>query len=328
MPQTTTVTVSSHIMTEILGQLALKPLFNKYVLLPWLNRSNIDGLPSKTRKIAKRTKLAEAEDDDEGVAIADSEQMGYGTPISLTPTKKRKRINTTIDALQLRMPGATREQVIMAIESGSATALPMLSEQAELIRDAHLQRAERESMLLLGGLSESAGTTNVALSFASVVDGQTKLLDNNPEHEAHIIVIDEKGVGDLRASVVTGTGPSVASAFGDGFAKPFLDIVGDPNRVGFRGSVLGAPVYAGDRNLMTTANGVTDRQGGIVLVGRGEVGGAGSLRGFAEFCEGFAQDLRMVFNLLGDDVDVVGRWKWIVAEHTDEHGVGLIYKAT
>jgi CheY-like chemotaxis protein len=45
---------------------------------------------------ARLEELAEAEDHDEGVAIADSEQMGYGTPISLTPPKKRKRINTVV----------------------------------------------------------------------------------------------------------------------------------------------------------------------------------------------------------------------------------------
>lgn len=328
MGQTTTVDISSHMMAYVLQQIALRPLFNKYVLVSKLNRSNIDGEPSGTRKIAKRNKLTEADDDDEGVDFTDIATMSYDTPVELTPTKKAKRVNSTITALMRRMPGKRRAEVIAAVESGDASAVPMLIDAAELVRDAHLQRIEREAMALLSGLSESAGTTTQNLSFATIVDAQTKVLDNNPEHEALVGIFDEVGIGDLRASIVSGSGPSLSTIWSDGFAQSFLDLVPDVNRTGFRGSVLGMPCFAGDKNLMATANAGVDRVGGVITMGRGATGDPGSLRGFAEFCEGFGMELLMKFDLIGDNVDMIGRWAFDLKETTDPHGCQTIYGIT
>jgi len=328
MAQTTTVDISSHLMAYVLQQLALRPLFNKYVLISKLNRSNIDGEPSGTRKIAKRAKLTEADDDDEGVDFTDIATMSYDAAIELTPTKKAKRINTTISALMRRMPGKRRAEVIAAVQSGDVSAVPMLIDAAELVRDAHLQRVEREAMALFSGLSESAGTTTQNLSFATIVDAQTKVLDNNPEHEALVGVFDEVGIGDLRASVVSGSGPSLSTIWSDGFAQGFLDLVPDPSRIGFRGSCLGMPLFAGDKNLMATANAAADRVGAVFCMGSGATGDNGSLRGFAEFCEGFGMELLMDFDLVGDNVDMIGRWAFDLKETTDPHGCQTIYGIT
>ncbi len=325
MAQTTTVDISSHVMDYVLQQLALRPLFNKYVWLSKINRSNIDGEPTGTRKIAKQNKLSEAEDDDEGVDFTDISSMSYGTPVSLTPTKKAKRINTTITALTRRMPGMRRAEVIQAVKNGDPAAVPMLIDAAELIRDAHLQRAEREVAALAAGASESAGSTGTNLSFATIVDAQTKLLDNNPPHEAIVGVFTEVGIGDLRSSVVSGSGVALNAVWSDGFAQGFLDLVPDPSRVGFRGSCLGMPLFAGDKSLMATANAGADSVGAVFCMGTGAAGDLGGLRGFAEFCEGFSMEMLMEFNLLGDNVDIMGRWAHDMKEHTDESIVQVIF---
>ncbi len=327
MAQTTSVTVSSHIMSEILSDLALEPLTSKIVMLSKLNQASIAGMPSKVRKIPKRQRLAVAVDDTEGAAFSTPATMAYDTAISLTPTTKVQGATITMDALLLSMPGYSREQCIAAVQNGSPEAVPFLRQAAALILEAHRRAAETAALLALAGLSETAGAGNAALTFANILTALFNVLDNNPEHEDFVIVIEEKGTNDLRSLLIAGSGAPLSSVW----ANPNSDIslfqhIPDASRSGLRGSVMDIPVFAADKAIMTTANVGVDRVGGLIAMGKGATATAGSLRGFAEFCEGYAPSLGFNFNLLSDDVDVVGRWKWIVGEHTDEHGCGLIYK--
>ena len=327
MPQTTSVTVSSHVMSEILSPTALAPLFSKQIMASKVNQASIARLPSKVRKIPKKTALAIAVDDVEGGSFANPQTLAYGSAISIMPTTKVQGANITMDALLLAMPGADREQCIAAVENNAPEAIPFLRDAGMLVAEAHLRRAEQDMLQLFPGLSESAGTTNTALGFSALLTGLFNVLDNNVEHENIVCVIEEKGVNDLRSALITGSGTGLATIW----ANPNADIslfrqVPDASRAGLRGSVLDIPVYAADKSLMSTANSNVDRVGGIFCLGRGVTAAPGSLRGFCEFTEGYAISLGFEFNLTTDDVDVIGRWKWAVAEHTDEHGCRLIYK--
>ena len=51
------------------------------------------------------------------------------------------------------------------------------------------------------------------------------------------------------------------------------------------------------------------------------------MRGFAELTERYAPSLGFQYDLADDSLLGVGRWCWAVGEHTDEHGVKMIYKA-
>ena len=326
MAQTTTVTVAAHILSELMSAEALQPLWNKYIAIDKLNSSNIDGEAGLTRKIRKRASIAAAPDDTEGVAVSTAETMTDPASISLVPTGKVQRINTTIKAIRRRLPGATREQVIAAIEAGNPETLPFIRDAAQLIFDSHLQRAETDTLALFSGISQSAGTTNQTLSFATFLDALFKILDGKPEHEQIVAMLDEKGVKDLRASLIAGTGTGLATIWNDTTTISFFNHVPDAGRMGYRGACMGVPVYAADKSLMATANAGVDRQAAMFCMGRGETGSPGSMRGFAEFCEGHAMALQFQLNMLDDSADAVGRWENIPGEHTDEHACGIIYK--
>lgn len=325
MAQTTTVTVAQHILSELMSPSALMPLWHKRTLLDKMNTANIDGEAGLTRKIRKRATIAEAIDDAEGVAVSSSETYTDPASISVTPTGKVQRINTSIRALRKRLPGATRADVIAAIESGDPSTLPFLREQAELLYDAHFKRAEKDSLALFAGASKSAGTTTVALSFATFLSALFKILDDKPEHENIVAVLDEKGVNDLRTALITGSGTGLASIWTDGENVPFFRHVPDVSRSGYRGAVMGVPLYTGDKSLMTTANAGADRVGAMLCVGRGETAAPGSMRGFAEFCEGHALAIQLDLDVQGDACDAIGRWETISVEHTDEHICQMIY---
>lgn len=334
MPLTNVAAVQSHIMTEILGR-ALAPLFRKYIMLKWLNRSNIDGDASLTRAIPVQDAIAAAYPDIEGAAPGNSAAMPYGARINLTPVGYVQLIELSMRAIRRRMPGATRDQVIAAIESGDPSTLPIVEEAVALSIDAHLRAAEAAALALTNGLSRVAGVTNTTLSVATVLDAQTRLLNGDttsivsgkPAHEEMVLVIDEIGVLHLRAQLASGTGAALSGLWANPQSDLSLfNLQPDTDRSGFRGALAGTPIFAADSAMMVTT--ASDIQGALILVGRGATAEPGSQRGFAEFCEGHAPSVEFARDVRSDILSVPSRWEWVVVEHTDLHGVQVLYRKT
>jgi hypothetical protein len=330
MPVSTSTTVANWLLTEVMSQIALDPLRGKYVLLPFLNMADISGRATKVRKIRKKNAIAAAVDDTEGVAYSNPPALGVAANISITPTTKVQGVQLSADAVELALPGVPRSQVIASIEGGNAAALPLVRDAMMEILQSHYLRAETDGLALFPGLSESSGTTNTTLSFATMIDAMLKLFDNNVESEDALFAIDEVGLSHLRTLAAGGTGASLAAIFGGGGSGDvsFFNHRPDASRNGFRGSFAGVPIYAANKAVMATANAGVDRVGALIVAGRGETGAPGSVRGFAEMVERYEPSLGFSYDLSDDTLLAVGRWCWGLAEHTDEHGVRLIYRAT
>lgn len=337
MAQTTSTTVANWLLTEVMSQIALDPLRGKYVLLPFLNMADISGRATKNRKIRKKSAIAAAVDDTEGTDFTSSAvALGVASNVTITPTTKVQGVELTTDAIELALPGVPRSQVVAAIQSGNPAALPLVRDAMTEIIEAHYLRAETDAMALFSGLSESASSsgsnpTAAPLSFAVLLDAMLKLLDNNPASEDLVFVLDEVGVADLRTLAAGGAGAALSSIFTGGGAGDlaFFNHRPDVSRNGFRGSFAGIPIYAGNKAIMATANtGAADRVGALIVAGRGETGAPGSVRGFAEMAERYEPSLGFQYDLGTDSLLAVGRWCWAVGEHTDEHGVKIIYDKT
>jgi hypothetical protein len=329
MTTTTTTSVDSTIMSEILAQTDLAPLRSRFALLGFLNTSSIDGAGTGTRSIPKRNAIADAIEDDEGVDFTTYEELTYDSPVQVTPVSYAQGVKLTMDALRKAMPGRTRAQCIEALRAMRPEMIPVLGAAAVELLQSHYRVAEGAALDLLPGLASSAGSTNTALDFLSLIDGQTTLLDNKPEHRTLACFVDNKGIGDLRADMINGDA-AASALFGNGYGEEFLAALGSPPSDALRpfGNILGMPIIEVDADLMARANADVDLVGGIVCVGRGETGASNSLRGFAEFCEGYALAMDIAYDLESDAGKAIGRYNWGVAEHTDEHGVQLIYKRT
>jgi hypothetical protein len=327
MPVSSSTTVANWILTEVMSQLALDPLRGKYVLLPFLNMADISGRATKVRKIRKKSAIAAAVDDSEGIAFSNPASMGVQANISITPTTKVQGIQLTADAVELALPGVPRSQVIAAIEGNNPGALPLVRDAITEILEAHYLRAETDALALFSGLSESAGTSNQPLSFATLLDALLKVMDNNPSSEDLVFVLEEQGMADLRTLAASGTGASLSAIFGGGGSGDvsFFNHRPDASRNGFRGSFAGIPIYSANKNVMATANAGVDRVAALIVAGRGETGTPGSVRGFAEMVERYEPSLGFQYDLADDTLLAVGRWCWAVGEHTDEHGCKIIY---
>lgn len=329
MAVTSSVTVANWILSEIMSQMALDPLRGKYVLLPLMNQASIAGASTKNRKIRKKNALAAAVDDTEALAFSNPATFSVASNITITPTTKVQGVQLSSDSIELALPtGYSRDAVISAIQAGSPSALPLVRDAMAEVMQAHYLRAETDSLQLFPGLSGSSGTTNTALSFATMLDALTKLLSNNVESEDLVYVLEEKGVGDLRALAVAGTGAPLSTIFaGSAADTSFFNHRPDASRNGLRGSFAGVPIYAANKAVMSTANAGVDRVAALIVAGRGETGAAGSIRGFAELVERYSPSLGFQYDLADDTLLGIGRWCWAVGEHTDEHGIKLIYKA-
>ena len=327
MAVTTSTTVANWLLTEVMSQIALAPLRGKYVLLPFLNMADISGRASKVRKIRKATAIAAAVDDTEAVAFASPATMGVAANISITPTTKVQGVQLTSDAIELALPGVPRSQVIAAIESGNPSVLPLVRDAMVEILESHYLRAETDALALFSGLSESAGTTNNPLSFATLLDAMLKVLDNNPASEDLVFVLEEQGVADLRTLAASGSGAALSSIFTGGGVGDlsFFNHRPDASRNGFRGGFAGIPISAANKAVMQTANAGVDRVAALIVAGRGETGAPGSVRGFAEMVERYEPSLGFQYELADDSLLAVGRWCYALGEHTDEHGCKIIY---
>jgi hypothetical protein len=327
MPVSSSTTVANWLLTEVMSQMALDPLRGKYVLLPFLNMADISGRATKVRKIRKKSAIAAAVDDSEGVAFSNPAAIGVQANISITPTTKVQGIQMTSDAVELALPGVPRSQVIAVIEGSNPGALPLVRDAITEILEAHYLRAETDALALFSGLSESAGTTNTSLSFVTLLDALLKVMDNNPSSEDLVFVLEEQGMADLRTLAASGTGASLSAIFGGGGSGDvsFFNHRPDASRNGLRGSFAGIPIYSANKNVMATANAGVDRVAALIVAGRGETGAPGSVRGFAEMVERYEPSLGFQYDLSDDTLLAVGRWCWAVGEHTDEHGCKIIY---
>jgi hypothetical protein len=289
--------------------------------------ADISGRATKVRKIRKKSAIAAAVDDSEGIAFSNPASLGVQANISITPTTKVQGIQLTADAVELALPGVPRSQVISAIEGNNPGALPLVRDAITEILEAHYLRAETDALALFSGLSESAGTTNTSLSFATLLDALLKVMDNNPSSEDLVFVLEEQGMADLRTLAASGSGASLSAIFGGGGSGDvsFFNHRPDASRNGFRGSFAGIPIYSANKNVMATANAGVDRVAALIVAGRGETGTPGSVRGFAEMVERYEPSLGFQYDLSDDTLLAVGRWCWAVGEHTDEHGCKIIY---
>jgi hypothetical protein len=317
-------------MAEILSTLALQPLRGKYVLLPHLNVSSIDGINTTKRSIKKKTAIAPAVDDAEGVAFTAMATYGVGSNVELVPTPKVQGISPTITSITKAMGGATRESVLNAIQGNNPAIIPFVRDCVEELLHSHYLRAETDALALFSGASESAGTTTQNLTFATMLDAIMKLSDNNVEDESAIaICIDEVGLYDLRSQLTAGSGAALSALFSSNTVDlNFFKLNPDASRTGIKGSIMGAPLYCANKAIMATANAGADRVGAIYVAGSGETAEPNSVRGFAELCEGYAPSVGFEYSLRGDSLDAIARYSWICGEHTDEHIVKLIYGIT
>jgi hypothetical protein len=335
--QTNVAAVSSHILSELMGS-ALAPLFRRYMALRLLNRSNTDGEAGLKRKIPVEDAIDAAYADVEGQEPGNATALSHASAIEATPSAYVQFIQLTMKAIRRVMPGATRESVIAAIESGSPESLALIARAVSLSLDAHLRAAEIQALGLASTFTRTSGTTNTVLSAAAMLDAITTYRagtitalskQGSPSNLKTAFVLDAIGVGQLVNVLQSGSGTGLAALWANA-SKGDMVMLGDASVIdiesGLAGYWNGTPVLMCDSALQ--AQDATDRFGMHVAIGSGETAEPGSERGAGEFCEGHTPSVEFARHIENDVVNVVSRWEWAVVKHTDLHGQRMIYKKT
>lgn len=320
-------TISSHVQTEILSAQDLTPMRRKVVVSPLLNEFDMTGMPSGTRKIAKRNRLAEATNKIENVGVGSGSDYTLGTPVTMSPTGKEQAVPVSLEALTKRMSGASHQAVMDAIGKGSPETIPFLRDIIVELTESHTRRDERECLATFNGITASAGLTNTAMSFAYLLDAYMKILDADPDSEDIVCVLSTKGVKDLRAGLISGTGTGLATIWNDTDNINFFRHNPDTSRNGFQGAAMGIPIYRQAGDPFTTANSGLDVIAAAFVFGRGGTAVAGSQRGFAERCFGSTVRTVVIYDADTDSAKAIMRVDTDHRIHTQEHACKLIYKA-
>lgn len=328
MSTTTSVTVANHILSEAKEFAALKPLRARTgVAVQLVNAINIDGEPTLVRKIPARTAIADAADDVEGAEFTGFAQLAYGSTTTLTPVGKVSGIASTVKALRRRFGGATYEEVKNAVKNGSVKAIGMLADMLAEIEASHMTALEKAVLAEFVNATLSVGTSGANVTFANMLDSQTKVLNENPEHFGLVSVLSQAQLGHLKQELVSASG-GLAALWSSGVGNEFLAAVGGADAmpaVSASGALAGMPIYvaAGD-NMSTSGSNVI---GATFVLGRGATGEVGSLRGFAEICEGHAPSYSLFIDEASDVAKMIGRYEWDTALHTADHICKIVTKA-
>lgn len=128
----------------------------------------------------------------------------------------------------------------------------------ELIRSL-AQKWQTDATALLSGFANTSGTTNVALTLNTHLAASIALAGRDASGQ-QVAVYHTINVGHLKQDLA-----SSAAAVG---GNPNIQIgnVDAQNLTGYQGTWYGIPVY--QTTLVPTANGTTDRQGAVFIVGQ------------------------------------------------------------
>jgi hypothetical protein len=319
--------IASHMQSELLSANDLTPMRRKIVIPGLINEYDMTGEPAGSRKIAKRNRLAEATDKIENVSVGNGDDYTLGSPVVMTPTGKEQAVPVSMEALTKRMPGASHQAVMDAIASGRPEAIPFIRDILVELTESHNRRDERECAELFSGITASAGVTNTAMSFATLLDAYMQILDGDPDSEDIVAVLPTVAIKALRSSLLTGTGTGLATIWTDKGDIEFFNHQPDASRNGYAGSAMGIPLFRQSNELFVTANGGVDLVAAAFVYGSGPTAKGGQ-RGFAEKCFGSGVRTTVTYDADTDTAKAIMRVDTDHRIHTQEHASKLIVKAT
>lgn len=268
--ETTTTSWSANMLSESLAAPLRAHTADKLVVYNLFNQDNIDGEPSLSRDYPVETDLGPAAGVAEGTDITANTEMAYGTTVTITPTEgavDKATLNTR--AIRRQMPGFPGGNVHDALRTlDLATVTGILSKVSRRQLAMVREKLEDDCANLLGTLTNTVGSTGVDLSIADLIGAQYLLRTLNPHHEdwAYVLTPNQLKEAQLAFGGASGTAAAVWFQQGD---TSFFNHMPDASRNGYKGTIMGIPMYVYTHDLRTLVNTSADVAGGLICVGKG-----------------------------------------------------------
>lgn len=324
---TTTTTIGAAIFNEVMSDRALRHLAPKSVVVNHINYDSIDGDAALSKEYRKHADLGAATAATQGVDFTTVTDASFATTITATPTEAAVvRMDVTSAALRRGVPGFSAQQVFDALASGDYSAIMSIAEEyAERMGLAIAEKIESDAIALLDDFTDTAGASGSDFSLANFLEAIYDLEGNEPSHEDFALFLDQEQVRNIRTELTAGTGASLATPLAGALDVSVLNQRNDVSRNGFKGGLLGVPVYQLSPSLRLTANAGADVVG--ALMARGDGTPDGGQRGALVMCEGHPLQWLVDFDASARTVELIAIQEYAMVEHTDEHGVSVITDA-
>lgn len=325
MATSTTTVWTSQILTEALRPLAFAAHTPKSVIVGHVNSDSLDGLPTLKKQYAVDADIGAAGTASEGSDISSSTTLSKGTAVTLTPTENAAiRVDITERALRRKMPGLPSGAVDRLIASGDVVSFAsMIGSEAGRMVAAGDEKLEDDLANLLGSASNTVGTSGTDIAFSDCISAIYTLKTLEPMHEDLVFIFTPNQVRELQTSVL-GTAADVLTQQGD---LSFFNFRPDMSRNGFRGTLLGIPVYEYSHSLRTTANSAADVVGALMCRGVGAPDTPGGQLGALGVVEGAPPRWSMEYDASLRTVELFYIHEYAVGILDDDNIVGIVTDA-
>lgn len=327
MAVSTATTYSPVILNEVLAEAALKALTPKVVAWNHFNQDSIDGEGSLSKEYPKYADLGAAAAATEGSDFTTTTTLSFDTTITMTPTEAAvARADITTRAMRRKSPGMSAADVFGRIMAGDYSGiLGLLEEEAQRLSVMLYEKAETDCIALLDDFSDTAGSTGVDITIDNFLTALFKLEQNEPPHEEFVGLFDIEQIRTLRASLTSNAADADGAVWQSQADANVVNFLNDTNRNGYKGTLLGVPLFQLAPSLSLTANAGADVVG--ALIARGEGDPVNGLRGPCNFLEGHPITFLVDVDPSARIVELIGIWEYAAAEVTDACGVSVITDA-
>ena len=324
--ETTSTTYSTHSLSYILGENAVPANLPSMVVSRLANEVDIDGQPSNTFQVAVHSDLGAASSGTEGTAISANTALSYASAIQGAVVEGALvRAVVTDNAVASKFPG-------LAGVSDAMQTLPfeqklaVLQPEVDRLAAMCMEKYEDDHCNLLGGFSNTAGSTGVDLSTANIFSAIYTFDTLDASNQNRALVLTPHLVDELRRDLAVTSGGLGDSLWTSQIDTSIFGAGGIPEN-GLIGSFMGIPVYQYSHSLRTLVNTNADVAGALMAIGSGDPTQAGNPVGALMSVRKGGLKVRLEQSAAERGTIVVVSMEYVAVELKDTHGVSIITDA-
>jgi hypothetical protein len=325
--ETTSSTYSTHSLSYILGENAVPANLPSMVVSRLANEVDIDGQPSNTFQVAVHNDLGAASGGTEGTAITSNTALSYASAIQGAVVEGALvRAVVTDNAVATKFPG-------LAGVSDAMQTLPfeqklaVLQPEVDRLAAMCMEKYEDDHCNLLGGFSNSVGSTGVDLSTADIFSAIYTFDTLDASNQNRALVLTPNQVDELRRDLSIASGIGIGgSLWQSQIDASVFNGAGIPEN-GLIGSFMGIPCYQYSHSLRTLVNTNADVAGALLAIGSGDPTVAGNPVGALMSVRKGGLKVRLEQSAAERGTIVVVSMEYVAVELKDAHGVSIITDA-
>jgi hypothetical protein len=204
--------------------------------------------------------------------------------------------------------------------------LAVLQPEVDRLAAMCMEKYEDDHCNLLGGFSNTAGSTGVDLSTADIFSAIYTFDTLDASNQNRALVLTPNQVDELRRDLAVTSGGVGGSLWTSQIDASIFGAAGIPEN-GLIGSFMGIPCYQYSHSLRTLVNTNADVAGALLAIGSGDPTQAGNPVGALMSVRKGGLKVRLEQSAAERGTIVVVSMEYVAVELKDTHGVSIISDA-